>query len=92
MADLSDLPESVRNQLSRRYRAKTNDVGALMLGLFTDEPMGIDDVLIGMWREHQMSLERRSVMNRLYRMTTAGLLETVPTRRGTYTIAKAEKP
>lgn len=89
MDDLSDLPEAVRDQLSRRCRAKTNDVCALMLGLFTDKPLGIDGVLIGMWREHKLCLQRPWVMNRLYRMAAAGLLEPVPTRKGAYTIAKA---
>lgn len=85
MAD--ELPAEVLAQLSKRWRSDPLD--AQMLALFGDGPLGIDAVLIAMWRNHKIQLRRAFVMGKLYQLSLKGKLVRVPGELGTYRLPAA---
>ena len=80
-----DLPPEVLAQLSKRRAG--DDLADQILGLFGSTALGIDEVIIAMWRSHKIVLRRKFVMSKLYRMMMAGTLSPVPGERGRYTRA-----
>ncbi|WP_291982948.1 hypothetical protein [Candidatus Accumulibacter sp. ACC005] len=83
LGDLSDLPEALRKQLNA---AKMGDLEEKILRTIKERYDGaasIDEIMVGLFRDFQYVTEdRRTMANRLYRMTKAGHLESVPKRKG----------
>lgn len=85
LGDLSDLPEALRKQIAS---VKLDDLEEKIIKTIRERFDGVanvDEIIVGLYRDHQYVTEdRRQLANKLYRMQKAGLLESVPKRKGIY--------
>ena len=90
--DLSDLPPSVLAQLNLaridELEQQLRDIVAAADG----REIGLDMIIIELWRRHKVEQERRFIMNKLYRMGQKGLIESVEGKKGAYFIPKPWTP
>lgn len=86
--DLSDLPPSVLAQLNLtkidELEQQLRDIVAAADG----QEVGLDTIIIELWRRHKVEQERRFIMNKLYRMAQKGLINSVEGRKGVYYLPK----
>lgn len=91
LGDLSDLPEALRKQIAV---AKLDDLEEKIIKTIRDRFEGVanvDEIMVGLYRDHQYITEdRRQLANKLYRMQKAGLVESVPKRKGVYRVQQTE--
>jgi hypothetical protein len=91
LGDLSDLPEALRKQIKA---AKLDEMEEKIVKTLRDRFGGIanvDELMVGLYRDHQYITEDRRVLaNKLYRMQKAGLLESLPKRKGVYKLTMQE--
>ncbi len=87
LGDLSDLPPELRKLLNV---AKLDDLEEKIISTLKSRYEGIasvDEILIGLYRDFQYIPEdRRTVANKLYRMSKAGHLESVAKRKGVFKV------
>jgi hypothetical protein len=87
--DLSDLPEEVLNQLNLskvdELEQQIRDIVAAADGA----EIGIDMIIIELYRRHKVVQERRFLMNKLYRMAVKGIINSVEGKKGVYFLPKA---
>ena len=80
---MEQAPEALRKKLNA---AKMGDLEEKILRTIKERYDGaasIDEIMVGLFRDFQYVTEdRRTMANRLYRMTKAGHLESVPKRKG----------
>lgn len=85
LGDLSDLPEALRKQIAS---VKLDDLEEKIIRTIRERFDGVanvDEIIVGLYRDHQYVTEdRRQLANKLYRMQKAGLVESVPKRKGIY--------
>lgn len=85
LGDLSDLPEALRKQIAS---VKLDDLEEKIIKTIRERFGGIanvDEIIVGLYRDHEYITEdRRQLANKLYRMQKAGLIESVPKRKGIY--------
>jgi hypothetical protein len=85
LGDLSDLPEALRKQI---VAVKLDDLEEKIVSTLKTRFGGIanlDELMVGLYRDHQhITEDRRKLANKLYRMQQAGLIESVPKRKGVY--------
>jgi hypothetical protein len=85
LGDLSDLPEALRKQIAS---VKLDDLEEKIIRTIRERFEGVanvDEIIVGLYRDHQYVTEdRRQLANKLYRMQKAGLVESVPKRKGIY--------
>ncbi|WP_414901702.1 hypothetical protein ACMT1E_01185 [Sphingomonas flavalba] len=87
--DLSDLPPSVIAQLNL---AKIDELEQQMRDIVAaanGKEVGLDSIIIELWRRHKVEQERRFIMNKLYRMAQKGIINSVEGRKGVYYIPQA---
>lgn len=85
LGDLSDLPEALRKQIAS---IKLDDLEEKIIKTIRERFEGVanvDEIIVGLYRDHEYVTEdRRQLANKLYRMQKAGLVESVPKRKGIY--------
>lgn len=85
LGDLSDLPDSLRRQLSSQ---KLDDLEWKILNVLINPLSGvgsIDEIMVGLYREHKyVTPDRKSLSSKLYRMVKAELLSAVERKKGVY--------
>lgn len=90
IGDVSDLPEELVKQLNI---AKLDDVETKVVAVLRDKFDGVanvDEIMVGLYREFKHLVDdRRGFSNKLYRMQRAGLIESVPKRKGVYRLPGA---
>jgi len=90
--DLSDLPEAVLAQLNLtkvdELEQQLRDIVAAADGA----EIGLDPIIIELYRRHKVVQERKFIMNKLYRMAHKGIIESVEGRKGVYYLPKAGDP
>ena len=88
LGDLSDLPEELMQQLNvtkvDELEQQLRDIVAAAEG----REIGLDQILIELWRRHKVVGERRFVMNKLYRMAQKGTITSVEGKKGSYCLPK----
>ncbi len=83
LGDLSDLPEALRKQLNAAKMGELEEKIIRTIKERYDGAASIDEIMVGLFRDFQYVTEdRRTMANKLYRMTKAGHLESVPKRKG----------
>jgi hypothetical protein len=86
--DLSDLPEEVMAQLSLtkidELEQQLRDIIASAKG----DEIGLDSIIIELYRRHKVVHERRFIMNKLYRMGQKGIIQSVEGKKGAYYLAQ----
>jgi len=84
LGDLSDLPEALRKQLNA---GKMDEKILKTMRQRYDGMATIDEIIVGLFRDFEYVTEdRRTLANKLYRMTKAGHLESVPKRKGVWKV------
>lgn len=90
MGDLSDLPEELRKQLQI---AKVSELEQAIISIVEDMYGGVanvDEILVGLYRETNEIHQRQNLANKLYRMTAAKQLVSVPRKKGVYRVYQPE--
>lgn len=85
LGDVMDLPEEMRAQL---VSVQFDEAEMQIINLVRDKFDGvatIDEIFVGLYREHQVSSPRDALANKIYRMTRKELLFSVSGRKGVYT-------
>jgi hypothetical protein len=87
LGDLSDLPPEVLAELSV---TKLDDLEQQMRDIVASgaDEVGLDVVIVELYRRHKVVHPRRFVMNKLYRMAQKGLIYGVEGKKGVYTVVK----
>jgi hypothetical protein len=84
LGDLSDLPPEVLAELSV---SKLDDLEQQMRDIVASgEDVGLDTVIVELYRRHKVIQPRKFIMNKLYRMAQKGLLNPVEGKKGVYAI------
>lgn len=87
LGDLSDLPEALRKQLNAGKMDALEEKILKTMRQRYEGVASIDEVIVGLFRDFQYVTEdRRTLANKLYRMTKAGHLESVPKRKGVWRV------
>lgn len=87
LGDLNDLPEALRKQLNVSKLDELEEKIIETLKRRFDGVANVDELMVGLYREFTYITEdRRLLATKLYRMCKAGLLESVPKRKGVYRI------
>ncbi len=85
LGDLSDLPPELRKLLNV---AKLDDLEEKIISTLKNRYEGVasvDEILVGLYRDFQyIPDDRRTIANKLYRMSKAGHLEGVAKRKGVF--------
>lgn len=82
--DLDDLPDELKAQLQA---IKVGDVEQVIIDMLKDDFGGIanlDEILVGLYRRKHQVFDRQFISNKLYRMNKAGLIASVPKKKGVY--------
>lgn len=93
LGDISDLPEALRKQISV---SKLDELEEKIVTTLRDRFEGVanvDELMVGLYRDHQYITEdRRALANKLYRMQKAGLIASLPKRKGVYKLKQEGTP
>ena len=83
--DLSDLPPEVLSELNL---AKVDELEQQLRDIIVaaNGQVGLDPIIIELYRRHKVVQQRRFIMNKLYRMAQKGVIEAVEGRKGVYTV------
>lgn len=84
--DLSDLPEEVMQQLNL---AKVDELEQQMRDIVAaanGKEVGLDQIIIELYRRHKVMKPRTYIMNKLYRMAQKGTIHSVEGKKGSYTV------
>lgn len=84
--DLSDLPHEVVEQLNLSKGDELEGQMRDIIASANGQEIGIDPIIIELWRRHKVTKERRFIMNKLYRMGQKGTIEAVRDKKGVYII------
>ncbi len=76
IGNLDDLPKEIRSQLQC---IKTNSLEKQIMEVINclQGMANIDEILVGMFREHDLLMERSYLSKKLYQMKRHGLLESI---------------
>lgn len=90
IGDMSDLPEEIRKQIVLN---KLDDLEEKIVSTMRNRYEGIaniDEIIVGLYRDYKfVTKDRRNLGSKLYRMQRAGLLHSVPKRKGVYKIGES---
>lgn len=88
--DLTDLPREVLAELNL---TKIDEMEQQLRDIVASgDDVGLDAIIIEMYRRHQVIQPRRFVMNKLYRMAQKGIIDAVEGKKGVYRVPKVPKP
>lgn len=90
--DLSDLPEEVLAELSLTKIDELEQQLRDIVAAGNGAEVGLDAVIIELYRRHKVVQPRRFIMNKLYRMAQKGLIEGVEGRKGVYVVPVQRRP
>lgn len=86
--DISDLPPEVVAELNLTRVDELEQQLRDIVAAGDGREVGLDPIIIELWRRHKVTHARRFIMNKLYRMAQKGLIEAVEGRKGVYKIPK----
>ena len=89
IGDLSDLPEEVMKQLNL---TRIDDLERQMRDIIAaadGAEVGINHIIIELYRRHKVVKERAFIMNKLYRMAQKGIINGVEDKKGVYVLPKS---
>lgn len=86
--DLSDLPEAVLSQLNLSKVDELEQQMRDIIAAANGEEIGLDSIIIELYRRHKVVQERRFIMNKLYRMANKGIINSVEGKKGVYYLPK----
>lgn len=83
--DISDLPQELLDELSISEGDKYSMQICNVLES-AGKPLNIDQILIGLYRKHNRLEKRTPLTTKLYRMTKAEEIYSVPNKKGVYSL------
>jgi|ETNmetMinimDraft_33_1059910.scaffolds.fasta_scaffold117111_1 hypothetical protein len=86
IGDISDLPPELLNELSVVRTDELEDQILSIMHACEDGVVNIDQVLVGLYRNHGVIKERRFLQNKLYRMSKKAIVFPVPGERAVYSL------
>lgn len=86
--DISDLPPEVVAELNLSKVDELEQQLRDIVAAGDGAEVSLDPIIIELWRRHKVTHPRRFVMNKLYRMASKGLIESVKDRKGVYRVPK----
>jgi len=86
--DLSDLPAEVIAQLNLTRIDELEQQMRDIVAAADGEEIGLDRIIIELYRRYRYVGERRFIMNKLYRMAQKGLINSVEGKKGVYYLPK----
>lgn len=87
--DLTDLPREVLAELNL---TKIDEMEQQLRDIVASgDDVGLDPIIIEMYRRHKVIQPRRFIMNKLYRMAQKGIIDAVEGKKGVYRVAKVPK-
>jgi hypothetical protein len=86
--DLSDLPPEVLGQLNLTKIDELEGQMRDIIAAADGSEVGIDQIIIELYRRHKVIQERRFILNKLYRMAQKGIVHGVEGRKGLYYLPK----
>lgn len=84
--DLSDLPEEVLQQLNLSKLDELDQQLRDIVASASGGEVGINQIIIELWRRHKVTKSRTYIMNKLYRMGQKGTVTSVEGKKGVYCI------
>lgn len=93
--DLSDLPEEVLQNLNLSKLDEMDQQLRDIVASGNGSEVGINQIIIELWRRHKVTKSRTFIMNKLYRMAQKGTIYSVEGKKGAYmvpTVAPAAVP
>lgn len=91
IGDLQDLPDELKSQLQL---SKLDELEEQILSVIKNRYDGIaniDEILVGLFRDHKVVQKRAFVAGRLYRMGKDKIVYPVPKKKGVYTTDKIDQ-
>lgn len=85
VGNLDDLPEKLRAQLQVGKVGETERQILDVLRSY-DGVANVDEIMVGLYRAWNQIHDRQPLANRLYRMSQAGHIVSVPKKKGVYRI------
>lgn len=87
VGDTSDLPEELKKLLASEQLDEVEDKIIKTLKKRFGGVANLDELIVGLYREFEyIPATRRGLNNKLYRMKTRDLLESVKGRKGVYRV------
>ena len=86
--DLSDLPEDVLQQLNLSKLDELDQQLRDIVASADGGEVGINQIIIELWRRHKVTKSRTFVMNKIYRMAQKGTVTSVEGKKGVYFVPK----
>lgn len=86
--DLSDLPEDVLQQLNLSKLDELDQQLRDIVASADGGEVGINQIIIELWRRHRTTRSRTFVMNKLYRMAQKGTITSAEGKKGVYFVPK----
>lgn len=85
VGNLNDLPDELKSQLQI---AKTDALEQFIIASLKrlDGVANLDELLVDLFRTTQKVYQRQYVSNKLYRMSKAGQVVSVPKKKGVYSL------
>lgn len=84
--DLSDLPEDVLQQLNLSKMDELDQQLRDIVASANGGEVGINQIIIELWRRHKVSKGRTYIMNKLYRMAQKDTITSVEGKKGVYCV------
>jgi hypothetical protein len=91
LGDLSDLPKELRAELSGIEIDELESQLVTVINAYGGTA-DLNQVLVGLFRKFKIVQTRRFIQQKLWRMTSDGLLWSVPKRKGVYTTTEPPAP
>jgi hypothetical protein len=88
IGDISDLPDSLRKELKILNETTTEGKIADVIDNVYDRIATIDEILVGIYRHHNVTQKRHLLANKLYRMAKEGRIHSIKGKKGVYTTDK----
>ena len=82
--DMSDLPDELKNQLQAGRVGELEQEVIAVLDELYGGVANVDEILVGLYRKQEKIHPRQYIANKLYRMVSAGQIESVPKKKGVY--------
>lgn len=87
VGSINDLPDAIKKQLNI---GKLDELEEKIIQTIRDRYEGaasLDEIIVGLYRDFgYITEDRKMMMNKLYRMSKAELLESVPGKKGAYKV------
>lgn len=84
--DLSDLPEEVLQNLNLSKLDEMDQQLRDIIASGNGAEIGINQIIIELWRRHKVTKSRTFIMNKLYRMAQKGTIFSVEGKKGAYMV------